>query len=80
MGQCDLMLHKPHAPAWMLAGAMPACFDRISHAWLLTHVPMDKARLQQWLKAGSMAWHVLHPTDSGPPQGGPVAPVLATLA
>ena len=71
---------QPHAPAWILEGDIKACFDRISHAWLLTHVPMDKAMLHKWLKAGYMERHVLHPTDSGTPQGGPVSPVLANLA
>jgi RNA-directed DNA polymerase len=80
IGQCYLILHKPHAPAWILEGDIKACFDRISHAWLLTHVPMDKAILSKWLKAGYLERHVLHPTDSGTPQGGPVSPVLANLA
>ena len=79
IGQCYLILPKPHAPAWLLEGDIPACFARISHAWLLTHVPKDKAMLHKWLKAGYMERHVLHPTDSGTPQGGPVSPVLANL-
>jgi RNA-directed DNA polymerase len=80
MGQGDLMLHKPHAPAWILEGDIKTCFDRISHAWLLPHVPMEKAMLHTWLQAGDMERHVLHPTDSGTPQGGPVSPVRAHLA
>ena len=80
IGQCYLILHKPHAPAWILEGDIKTCFDRISHAWLLTHVPLDKAMLHKWLQAGYMERHVFHPTDSGTPQGGPVSPVLANLA
>jgi len=54
-------------------------FDRISHAWLLAHIPMDKAMLHKWLKAGYLDKHVLHPTEEGTPQGGPLSPVAANL-
>jgi RNA-directed DNA polymerase len=80
LGQCYLILHKPHAPAWIFEGDIQACFDRISHAWLLTHVPMDKVILRKWLKAGYLEQNTLHPTDSGTPQGGIISPVLANLA
>jgi RNA-directed DNA polymerase len=29
-----------------------SCFDRISHSWLIEHVPMDKEILRKWLAAG----------------------------
>ena len=45
-----------------------------SHDWMLAHVPMDKAILQKWLKAGFIDNHVLYPTDEGTPQGGIAAP------
>jgi RNA-directed DNA polymerase len=80
LGQCSLILHKPHAPAWIFEGDIQACFDRISHAWLLTHVPMDNVILRTWLKAGYLEQNTLHPTDSGTPQGGIISPVLANLA
>ena len=54
-------------------------FDRISHTWLLAHIPMDKAMLHKWLKAGYMDKHVLHPTEEGTPQGGPLSPGAANL-
>jgi RNA-directed DNA polymerase len=41
---------------------------------------MDKAILQQWLKAGFMEHGTLHPTEAGTPQGGIASPVLAHLA
>ena len=80
LGPCYLILHKSHAPAWICEGDIQACLDRISHAWLLTHVPMDKVILRTWLKAGDLERNTLHPTDSGTPQGGIIAPVLAHLA
>src|SRR5438552_19013365 len=40
---------------------------------------MDTAILRKWLKAGYLEKHILHPTDEGSPQGGPISPVLANL-
>src|SRR5579864_419461 len=76
MEQCFTTLSKPN-PQWILEGDIKSCFDRISHDWLLAHVPMDRAILQKWLKAGYMDKHVLHETTDGTPQGGIVSPALA---
>jgi len=54
-------------------------FDQISHDWLLAHIPMDKAILRKWLKAGFMEQYVLYPTETGTPQGAVCSPVLANL-
>ena len=57
------MLHRAerkHSAPWILEGDIKSCFDRISHDWLLAHIPMDKAMLRKWLKAGYMERHVLH--------------------
>lgn len=55
-------------------------FDRISHEWLLAHVPMERAILRKWLKAGFMEKTVVHSTEAGTPQGAVCSPVLANLA
>jgi len=73
-------LGRRHSPTWVLEGDIKGCFDNISHDWLQLHVPMDKRRLRQWLKAGYFEGRVLFPTDSGTPQGGIISPVLANLA
>jgi RNA-directed DNA polymerase len=54
-------------------------FDRISHDWLLTHIPMEKVMLQKWLKAGFIDKCVLHAPEEGTPQGGICSPVLANM-
>jgi RNA-directed DNA polymerase len=64
----------------VLEGDIRACFDELSHDWLLAHSPMDKAILRKGLKAGYMEGPVLHPTDAGTPQGGICSPILANLA
>src|SRR5262249_33104053 len=56
---------------WVVVGSS---FDRISHDWLLTHVPVERSILHKWLKAGFMDESVFHPTESGTPQGGVLTP------
>src|SRR5215469_14035707 len=79
IGQCFLALRSANTQ-WVLEGDIKACFDRISHNWLLAHVPMDRTILQKWLKAGYMEKHVLHETTDGTPQGGIISPALANYA
>jgi RNA-directed DNA polymerase len=80
MEQCFNVLARQHAPQWILEGDIRACFDEFSHAWLGAHIPMERAVLQKWLKAGFMDKHVLSPTEAGVPQGGICSPVIANLA
>lgn len=77
--QCFKALGKARSPQWILEGDIKGCFDAISHDWLLAHIPMEKAILRKWLKAGYMEKHVLHPTEEGTPQGGICSPVLANM-
>jgi RNA-directed DNA polymerase len=65
---------------WILEGDIKSCFDKISHDWLLAHVPMDRVILQKWLKSGYMEKHVLHESMDGTPQGGIISPALANCA
>jgi retron-type reverse transcriptase len=44
-------------------------FDHISHDWLLTHIPTDRAILKKWLKAGYMEDRQLFPTEAGTRKG-----------
>jgi hypothetical protein len=43
------------AAQWVLEADIKACFDRISHEWLLTHIPLPRPVLKQWLKSGYMS-------------------------
>jgi RNA-directed DNA polymerase len=74
LGQAHNLLSHRHGPQWILEGDIKACFDRISHDWLLTHVPMDRQLLRQWLKAGFLEKHAWFATTEGTPQGGIVTP------
>ena len=77
LAQTHLLLSHRHGPEWILEGDIKACFDRISHEWLLTHVPMDRQMLRQWLKAGFLEKQAWFATTEGTPQGGTISPVLA---
>lgn len=64
---------------WVYEGDIKACFDQISHEWLLANAPMNKAIRAKWLKAGFIENNILKPSEAGTPQGGICSPVLANL-
>ncbi|MEM6321548.1 MAG: group II intron reverse transcriptase/maturase [Bacteroidota bacterium] len=76
---CWRLLCKTNSPKWILEGDIKACFDEISHDWLLEHIPMNKRILNKWLKAGYLAKQQLFPTQSGTPQGSIISPTLANM-
>jgi len=78
--QCFIALSRKNSAHWVLEGDIRACFDRIDHEWLISHVPMDKDMLKKWLKCGYMESSTFYNTDEGTPQGGIISPVLANLA
>ncbi len=77
--QCFTILSQRTSAPWILEGDIRACFDEISHEWLLQHVPMDKQVLRAWLKAGYWEKDQLFPTQAGTPQGGLISPLLANF-
>jgi RNA-directed DNA polymerase len=77
LDQCHKILRKNHSASWILEGDIRACFDRISHDWLVTHTPMDKVILRQWLQAGYLEKDAFFATTEGSPQGGIISPALA---
>jgi len=77
--QCFIALARKGSAQWVLEGDIKACFDTISHQWLLEHIPMDKRVLKQWLKAGFVHDNEWYPCESGAAQGGSASPVIANL-
>src|SRR3954462_13946636 len=77
LAQTHVLLSHRHGPEWILEGDIKACLDRISHEWLLAHVPMDRQLLRQWLRAGFLEKHAWFATTDGTPQGGIISPALA---
>lgn len=77
---CFIALSQKNSAQWILEGDIKACFDKISHDWLLKNVIIDKNVLKAWLKAGFIEDNTLHDTEEGCPQGGLASPCLANLA
>ncbi len=75
-----ISLARKVSAQWVLEADIKACFDRISHDWLLENIPLPKWMLRQWLKAGYMESSTLYPTEAGTPQGGIISPILCTMA
>lgn len=79
IAQAFICLSKKYSPCWVLEGDIKACFDEISHQWLLENIPMDKKILSSWLKAGYAREGKLYPNHKGTPQGGIISPVIANM-
>jgi RNA-directed DNA polymerase len=77
--QCFLIFNGLNKAEYILEADIKSCFDKISHEWLETHIPMEKTILHKWLKAGFMEKRILYPTTEGTPQGGVASPTLANL-
>ena len=65
---------------WILEADIKACFDQISHEWLLENVLLPRQVLRQWLNCGYIESSTLFPTEAGTPQGGIISPILCNLA
>lgn len=76
---CFKALSRGNSPQWVLEADIKGCYDNISHAWMLAHVPTDKAILRKWLAAGYVEDGQLFPTEAGTPQGGIISPTIANL-
>jgi RNA-directed DNA polymerase len=72
-------LNKPNSATWVLEGDIEGCYDNFNHAWMLSHIPMDKTMLNHWLKAGYIDQGRLYPTRKGAPQGGVISPTLSNM-
>jgi RNA-directed DNA polymerase len=79
ISQCFNTLAKTVSPQWILEADIRACFDEISHDWMLENILMDTEVLRKWLKAGYMENGSVYPTTKGTPQGGIASPTLANM-
>lgn len=73
---CFHVLSQKTAAQYILKIDIKSCFDKISHDWILSNIPMDKAILRKWLKAGYIDKQIWKKTDAGTPQGGIASPVI----
>ncbi|HYX10217.1 MAG TPA: reverse transcriptase domain-containing protein, partial [Bacteroidales bacterium] len=52
IAQCFLMLCRKVSAEWIFEADIKACFDEISHKWMIDNLPVNKSILKKWLKAG----------------------------
>jgi len=78
--QCFLALSRKRSSQWIYEGDIRACFDRLSHSWILDNIPMDKVILGKFLKSGYMENGVIYPTFQGAAQGGVISPTISLMA
>jgi RNA-directed DNA polymerase len=79
MEACFIALCRNDRAKWILEGDIRSCFDTISHEWLLVHIPLERAMLKKWLKAGYLENQHFHPTEEGTPQGSIISPAVANM-
>jgi len=67
---------------WVLDADIEGAFNNIGHTALVQAIGNCPARelIKQWLKAGYVEAEMLHPTDTGVPQGGVISPLLLDVA
>lgn len=77
--QCFNVFKWPSSPQWVLEADIKACFDNISHQWIMENIPIPKYMLAQWLKPGFIEKNKWFPTKAGTPQGGIISPIIANM-
>ena len=77
--QIYICMGQRNCAQWLLDADIKACFDKISHKWLLENIPMDRKILKAWLKSGFMENGELFPTKEGTTQGGIISPIIANM-
>lgn len=64
---------------WVIKSDIKACFDNISHEWVMEHIPMDKMILRQFLECGYIEKSTYYTIDRGVPQGGCISSVICNM-
>ena len=72
---CTPALNGKGRSEWVLDADISGCFDHIAHEPLLARIPVFKAVVRRWLKAGVVELGQYQPTTEGTPQGGVISPL-----
>ncbi len=78
--QIWLTLNQEGSSNWILDADLSACFDNISHDFLLSRIPVFRTTVRRWLKAGVVELGEYKETETGTPQGGIASPLLSNIA
>lgn len=72
-------LSGPNAPDWAAIIDIRCFYNSIAHNWLLENIPMDRAILRKFLKAGAIINGELFPTNQGLSYASSLSPILANM-
>ena len=72
-------LTGPYAPEWVVVVDVQSYYSSITHERLMNDIPMDKAMLQKFLKAGVIRDGELFSTDRGISLGTSLSPILGNM-
>ncbi len=67
------------APRFVLIGDVKACYNSISHNWLLSNIHMDRSVLKEFLKSGFVFAGSIFPTEQGISLGSNISPILGNM-
>lgn len=67
------------APEWVVRVDVKAFFDHVVHSWLIDNIPMDKAVLKKFLRAGVVKNGELFATNQGISFASSLSPILGNM-
>ena len=79
VGQAFLVLAKKYHAKWIVEADIKACFDKISHKFILENIPIRKDILKKWLNAGYFENGKRFAMQAGTPQGGIISPTIMNM-
>ena len=79
IGQAFLVLARKNHAVWLVEADIKACFDKISHKFILENIPIRKDILKKWLDAGYLENGKRFAMQAGTPQGGIISPTIMNM-
>ncbi len=77
--QAFIVLAKNYHAKWIVEADIKACFDKISHKYIIENIPIRKDILKKWLNAGYLEDGKRFAMQAGTPQGGIISPTIMNM-
>lgn len=79
IAKCIELLSKHSGIKWILKADIKACFDNISHKWIMDNIPIDKEILKQFLQCGYVYNKIFYSSEKGIPQGSCISGIICNM-